>query len=587
MNEDASGAPLDSGGTPSVPNQNDTLDHLKREIDLINGKNRALESTNTLGAESVKQALTYAEAMARVQASYESVRHDLIGLTGERHKEGIALARVADHNIKLMASAEKFLGITDKTNKLIQERKDVMLGLLQIGKQMNILGTEEYTDAVKRADLDFKKQLYDRAKGDWTSAINTAGEIINYQFQSQMLGAMGRGRTLMQGAGMGPSTPGGALGGADRMFGATGSAMNPLERMSAFNKILEEAPRAANQSTASMKNMIGTMAYFGASTDKMVASLIKGSREAGMTANDIAKVYSFSSISAKELGLSTMETGDNLLELTHIFRQVGGGVNQAAAVLSMFSHNIHALGINLQGVEKLELASKFVQGISSLPFDKMAGLTMYNTGKPLQAITEQDMSSPLKTAMATFQRISSQIGPGFVNQGAAVEKTAELLGMHLNALQTVSLQKILREGGTANEKAFEKLADPTKYMAEGIDNLKESMEPLKSIDNNIKNIQGMMSSMLSWGSAITGVIPALTGLRILGGAAGISGGLGTVAAGASSLVLGEEAAAAIGTGVAGAFSAPALVGVGALGALAYGGYKAGQMAKKSFGTGRQ
>jgi hypothetical protein len=113
-------------------------------------------------------------------------------------------------------------------------------------------------------------------------------------------------------------------------------------------------------------------------------------------------------------------------------------------------------------------------------------------------------------------------------------------------------------------------------MAQGIHELAATIDPLKSIDNTTKNIQGLISQ---WGAAITsiqGIVPALVALRFVGGAQGIAGGLGTAAATtASALGLGETAEVA-GMGAAAAFgAAPALVtlGVVGVGAAAYYGAK--------------
>src|SRR5262249_48716212 len=148
--------------------------------------------------------------------------------------------------------------------------------------------------AQKRATDDLTTSLFSQRMTGWTVAARQLGEVLGVEFQSQMAGARGRGAALARGAGVAGLegvTGVGAQALSNQLFGAAGVALGPLERLEALNKILKEAPKVAGESSDSIRTLIGTMAYFGASTDEMIDTLVRGSRESNLNALDVAHTY--------------------------------------------------------------------------------------------------------------------------------------------------------------------------------------------------------------------------------------------------------------------------------------------------------
>lgn len=533
--------------------------------------------------DSTKEEKAFLNLLSKRQEMLDNIARKMVGLTGEKKAYARAEYEAIEEETKRIASVEKYFGLTKGITKELQEQERIRKAIEKTGAALGMQAVDiARLQALAAADLMLEHRQGRAAAfgekvggvaADFSRVAGVADILFNSQFQNAMVGAIGKATTLMQGGHYGGGL--GAQSLSNQLFGGTGTAQSPIERLQDLNKVLANSPRVANESTVSMNKMIGTMAFFGADMTKITETLIKGSRESGLSAEYVARIYNFSDGAAKDLGLSTLETADNLMDMTKIFRQVGGGVFQASGVLSAFSKDIKALGVNLTGIERVDLMTKFVQGVSSLPFDKLAGLTTYATGKPIQSLTEADMGGGNALGIATrvFQKISSQMAPGFVNQGAATEKTAELFGMHLNALQTISLQKILKEGITpANQAEFERMTDPMKHMAMGIDQLQNTIEPLTRIANYTENIQSMMSTWSATITGLSGVIPLLAALKIGGSVVSALGGAAKVTAAA----LGPEAAAIAGGGaltaealgvggvalVAGSVAATAAVGYG-------------------------
>ena len=487
-----------------------------------------------------------------------------VGFSSEQRRQSRFLKESIKDEIELFGEAEKYFGVEKGKTAELEKQARLYSAINRMADVTGISATQRER-ILARANADLKSgegaakanKYYNAAK----TAYNVGDAAINYQLQNAMIAAIGKSTTLMQGSNYTGRYGGQAL--SNNLFGGTGTATSPVERMEAMNKVLMAAPKAANETSASMDKMIGTMAFFGADMGKITDTFIKGSREAGLGAEDIARVYNFSNLSAKELGLSTQETADTLLNMSTVFRQVGGGVLQASGVMKAFSGNVEALGVNLLGVEKIQLMTKFTQGISSLPFDKMVGLAAYATGKSVSSISEKDIGegNMLGIAIKVFQKISRGVNGQFVDQGVATQKTAEMLGMQLNGQQTVALEKLLKGDVTATSKdAFNAMANPAEA-AKGLAQLTDTIEPIQRMANATQAIQAMLST---WGASVTGIYGLLTTIAAFKWGAGVVSALGTAAVTVAKVApeVGAEAvgAAEAGGALLGGISvAPALI----------------------------
>jgi hypothetical protein len=540
--------------------------------------------------ENVEQEKAWNKLFAERASLLDDIIQKEIGFSAEQRAQARVMKEVLTDEHKLFIDAEKYFGVKKGETAELEKQLRLHAAITAAADAAGIKDEQRLKRMHEWAQRDLeasaKTGMINKAAGYAGAAGNIGDAVINYRLQDAMIAAIGKSATLIQGGNYTGRLGGQAL--SNQMFGGTGTATSPVERMEALNKVLMSAPKAANESSASMNKMIGTMAFFGADMTKITETLIKGSREAALGAEDIGRVYNFSNISAKDLGLSTQETADTLIDMSTVFRKVGGGVMQASGVMKSFSQDVEALGVHLLGVEKVELMTKFAQGISSLPFDKMVGLTAFATGKSVPSISEKDIGEGgmLGVAIKTFQKISSQTGGGFVNQGAATQKTAEMLGMQLSGLQTVALEKILKEGITAsNKEDFDRLMDPSKHMAQGLDQLANTIGPIQRTANATESMQAMMSTMLAWGASITGVIPAIAALKWGAGVVSAAGGAAAVAEGVSE----GAGLAAAGEGILGAtvlgVSAPVLIGGAAIAGIGAAGYEAYKH-RKDFGLTR-
>lgn len=484
----------------------------------------AAEKLNSILSEAVgkqgvlaDQAAAYAKSVEHLKEQYEEA---LAMFSSLDQKERSAAYKQLREQRELLSVAERYFvsqkGITAEQEK----QSEILKGIQRAGLKMG-LDPEQIRATQERAKQDYAISLIDRRITGWTAAAQRMGELVDLSFQSQMAGARGRAVGLMRGAGMAGLEAGPNIGqdAAMRMFGATGSAMGPLERMAAFNKIMMESPRAFEKNEEKMKTFIGTLAYFGATTDQMVSLLIDGSRSANLTTTDIAGAFRSASMMQKDLGLSTNETAANLLNMTKVVRQSGGSLMDASSILSAFSENVKGAGVALAPMEKMALASKFAAGVFSMPVDKLLGLTMFTTGRSLQSIGPGDIGSgnALATVRATFERISQQVGNSYAEQLVATEKTAQLVGINVSNLQEVeALRDILKSSNMDQKEAkrkLEEMSNPALVTARGIENLKETIEPLKSIDNSVKQI---LSHLTVTGNLMRTAVESLAFLKLIG-----------------------------------------------------------------------
>lgn len=520
--------PNDPTPIPPIPPPGD-FDALARMNAILS---EMVGSTSILKNEQA----AYSKLVEHVTDQYDELVALATGLDSSERAIGRQLLRKINDQKDLILAAEKYLNVQKGITKEQKDQEEILRGIRLAGEKMG-LDPSKIREAERRAEDDFAKNLIDTRIMSWTAAATKIGQILNIDFQSQMVGAMGRGVTLARGANAGELSPEDVKSAANKMFGAMGSAMGPLERVEAFNKIMAESPKALGASADGMFELIGTMAAFGASTDQMISTLIKGARESGLTTADISRIYRSSNIIAKDLGLSTLETSEHLMEMTRVARQSGGSINAAQTVLSAFSKEVTGAGVALTGVEKLGLANKFVTGVFGMPVDKLLGLAMFTTGKPLQSIGPSDVGgdSALGVARNTWDKISRDVGGSYAEQLVATQKIAQLLGVNVSNLQEVeALQSILKNSSMDQaeaKKQLEIMSNPMKVTALGIADLKAAIPPLTSIDNTTKQIL----SHFTWtGTILQNLVTVMAGLRLAGvSGAGFTGMLGAGLAGGS------------------------------------------------------
>lgn len=448
--------------------------------------------------------------------------------------------KIALHKIKTTEEEEKYLEMasryyantTDKELAARREEQALINGIQLLGIKLGL--EQDIIDAKKQ---QLQEEIAAQKSGQrwqaWADFFKQISNTIDISFQGQLLAAKGQAAALSRGAagqfGTG-LTQTGAGGAAAQLFsGIPTGVMGPIERVKAFSDILEKAPRLAGAGADSMRTFFGTMGYFGSSVDESLGLLIKSSRELRLGPEEMAKVQLQAGTISKALGLSAKETNVELLNMTSVLRQAGGNSQLAAQILNVFSKDVKVLGQELSSIEKMNLAKMF-SGISSLPIDKVLGLTMYANTKALQDVTEEDLSNGeiFKTATAVWQDISSSVGSSYGEQLAATQKIGQLLGVNVNSARDVAaLQKIMERSLTGDEfmKEVETLADPTRATAKGIESLKQMIDPLKAIENHTKAILATVNPIVG---LFQGFVGAAGAAKLLPG--GVESALGFVSA---------------------------------------------------------
>jgi hypothetical protein len=536
--------------------------------------------------DSTREENAFLNLLSKRQAILDEISQKMVGLSGEQRAYARAEYEAIEDESKRIASVEKYFGVTKGVTKELQEQERIRKAIEKTGAALGMQTADiARLQALAAADTMLEqRQGHAAAFGEKVgrvtstagSALGAADAVFNFQLQNAMIGAIGKATTLMQGG----NIRGGAQALSNQLFGGTGEAMGPVERMEALNKVLMNAPRAAGETSASMNKMIGTMAFFGADMDKITENLIKGNKDLNLSADNLADVYMSANAVSKNLGLSTLDTSDNLLEMYASLRQVGGSVHQAESILDSFGKTVGKTGMSAS--EAASLAQKFSQGISSLPIEKMMGLVQFTTGKPLQAQTAADLGNGniIPTVLATFSKISSQMGGSYSEQLVATEKIAQMVGINVSSFRDVSNLMTQLKSGALTEHDINLLSNPAVAAAKGIEDLKATIDPLKRIANATENLQATVSTLsatiTNWG--LGNLMPALIGLKVGSGVVGAFGGAAKVAAattgtgitaGLGTMEVGEIAAM-------GLLSAPALVataGVAAAGAAGYYGTK--------------
>lgn len=489
-----------------APDNETAADATKSAVEMSAAYREAVNAAAAITNEQALQlanAKSFAELLATVDGTYRKIGDAAFKVSAEERRHTTLLKeQMSDASTRFRDVQKYFDAYSAYTQKLNDENKLAKDTITLAAKKLGY--SEKETDTVlKRYEAMQKIEklsvAFAAVSSGVAATIQGIDKIADIGFQSQMAGTKGRAFGLMQGAGMAPSGPGAAMTESNRMFGMTGAAMGPDERVAAYSKILTEFPKAAGESSDSMTTLIGALGYFGLNVDEATASLIRGGKDAGLNAEQVAQSYRAASVVAKNLGLSTKETGAELLGLTTSIRAAGGTSAQAQNIMKMFSGDIVSMGQSLTAVEKLNLGKMFA-GIASMPVDKILGLTMFATGKSLQSVGPQDLEKGaiFGTAKATWDKISSSVGGSYAEQLVATQKIGQLLGINISSARDVSaLQQVMDKKLSSEdfEKEIDMLANPAMVTAKGMEALKIAVDPLKSIDNTAKDIRNIMSPL--------------------------------------------------------------------------------------------
>jgi len=572
-------------GDSSAPNPGASADATN-----LNAQANALERIAALYQSIIdkegirgKQFTDYSKMVASVIDKYDEMYGIMTGLEGKERQAAIRMAKGLGDQKDMLLMAEKYLNVQAGITREQLKQQEIIKSIQRSGEMMG-LSQDKIEIAKAHAMKDFKNAQLEGSAASWTDKFNKFFDLIDIRFQSQMIGAMGRSAGFMNGAGASAPTsffaPNGPQNLSNSMFGSTGSATDPVERMELLNKVLAQAPQAAGESAASMRKMFGMMGEYGANVDKITERLIRGARDLKLKADDLADVEDVSVGISKNLGLSVEETTDRLLDMYQALRQNGGTIKDAEIIMRAFSKSAGEMSSKLAPTELANLAGNFAQGLASMSMSRMAGVIQYATGKTIDQQTMKDFDHPEKTAVMVFNKILSQIGGGTVKQGIAAEQVAtQVFGMNIHSARDLpALVEALKSGKLENiNAAIEKLKDPQDKIAEGLTIIAAGVEPLKRIENYTHDI---LSYISGYGAILTGLSGAIGGLAIAGKVGGIANVAGNLAARTAAATAATAAGEAEVAGTAGIMGGAGLAGVASpllvLGGAAVAGWNIGK-----------
>lgn len=573
--------PPDESGTPTPP-QNpvpsketlDTLERMKEIYSTIAGQ----------GAILNKEFASYAALAEYVTQQHARMAELSLDLVRGKKAEGAELLRRATEAKTAVELSERYLSVQKGVTKELFEQVKISRSIKEVGHRLG-LPEEDIAKAMRRSEIDFAGARLETGLSKVsgiTSALSALGAVFAIDFQSRFAGATGRGMTAARGAGY-ELTQADVQSRSNQMFGAFGVSMGPLERVEAFTKIVREAPQVFEGSRDKMRGLIGTMTAFGASSDQIIQTLIRGNRELNLNTNDLANSYLKANIIAKDLGLSTLEIADSLLAMTAEARHSGGSIKDAQAVLMSFGKSAEAAGIAIAPAERMFQAQKFAQGVFNMPVDRLMGLSMFTSGKGIEQLGEKDLAggAPLAIAQKTWDKISRDVGGSYGEQILATQKVGQLLGVNVSNLYEVkNLQNILNRGIVDQEEAdkeLQRMIDPMGTIAKGIADMPKITDPLKSIDNTTQKILAHFSSL---GTLMQNMTTTLAALKVITSAGSATNAIGNtihgIATGATAaritrggwmgtraLMAAGRVGAAVGAGVAaGEVAIPLIIGSG-------------------------
>ena len=482
------------------------------------------------------------------------------------------------HRVELIKQAMKLRGIEEDMGAL--RAKEIS----RRASEPSTLGVDD--KALERFKLaeTAKGRLADMYSGAKPigEGLSAAGKVLGIDYAGQMSALRGQVSASMTGANvagggaagmgfnmMGFGPRGGAAALSSQMFGGISSSiMAPDEKMSALLKVLKEAPLVAGETTASMTTLIGTLANFGLSVDESMDMVIKASRNNAMGAKDVAQVYRAANVISRDLGLSTRETANELIDMTTALRKVGGNSSTAQGILNVFNKDITAMGQSLSAVEKMGFAKDFAKGMGGMSLATAAGLKQFTSGQSIQSMNPEDLSGKnlIRIAKDTFDKIQANIGQSPMEKLLATSAMgSKLFGINAQSPQAAEAFYKIMSSGDFNkdmETKLDLLSDPAGVTARGIDALQATINPLISIDNNTKWIQTFMAGG-GLMQMLAAIAPLLAGTRMAGSliGAGEAYGAGALISPAIAKWGGRAAAGAA------PLVAEGFIGAGALAAL--------------------
>lgn len=454
-------------------------------VNLEGAYKKALDTLNEFNLsqdKGVRTQIQQIEVLVKAQEAYfDSVLSQ---------EEKLRIKREVDlqKNIKLIeeeAAARKFFA--EGNSSLLSE----------IERQKN-----EKIEVLQKSSLD-KQQ-----KDTLTSASNLADQVYRI-ISSSLIVQTGIQQgielptTAAQTAGAlrGAGRPGAGLeaqAGASEFFGGVGGGLRnvlaPAEELRLFNEIASKSPRILGESSQATGDFLKYLGYFGNSVSDSIGLLEQASINLNFSAKDLEGTYAFSNEVSSALGINTNKTAELLLGLATSLRGVGGTADTAAGILTAFAKEGKVLGDNLSQAEIGKFSQDLAGALGQMRPEKLVGLVQFVQGGGLPSIEQLQAAgnAPLQFARESFQKLVQGVPEG-TQQLLFVNQFAQLLGVNVSNLkELVVLRDILKDSSSSTvslqERLNENFPKQTDILNKGFDTLKNSMSPLTSIDNTLKQL---------------------------------------------------------------------------------------------------
>lgn len=420
-----------------------------------------------------------------------------------------------------------------ETTKLKTERVERLRGAKEAHK-LGILDEEEYKNAKLLIARDYHNKTQ-KAENErslagaqmFAAVFNTIKQAPFTKAISDAYTAQSQATLLLRGAGVDVGRRA-TRDMSTQAFAGFSGILDTAEAMEKFGKIAATAPEVLEDVSKGMAGLIGNLARFGFTLDESIELLMRSSRSLTFSQYDLTNLTLGASIAQKGMGLHTKETTELMLSMAEALRGVGADSDVATSLVLSFSKGMKALGQVVSVEEKKALAQK-MSGMGAMPFQNVMGLMAFNRGISPEALTQEDLDKfdPFKEAKITLQKIADRTGDSALNTMAVTQAVGQLFNINTSSVKELTmLRGILEdESKTLEEQKaeIEALGDPQKLAAQGIKELRRTIDPIIQMEKHTRNIQ----------MAVSPLAGILGNLASAGGVAGVltQGGLTAAAIG--------------------------------------------------------
>ncbi len=272
----------------------------------------------------------------------------------------------------------------------------------------------------------------------------------------------------------------------DSMRNLMGTDIFSLKDVYQFRKIVSESPKLlATETETSYKDLIFYAGNFGIEATASLKSLVKASKDLGSTESDLIKVFQYASGVQKELGWTTSETADTILQMAEGYREGGLSADKAIDKSAELLKTLGTLD-NVVSPEKIkEYANEIARLSENMTPSRAMGLaTFLKDVGGIADIEERKrvMEDPYTAMMSYIQQVVSMGGEG--ERDILIEQAMESIGFPIKATgQGLAVMNTLlqNEHATSQEikdAIIEASLKPTdKVMGDGVDILRQSLGP--------------------------------------------------------------------------------------------------------------